>query len=69
MGSIIAAVAVLLIHMERNAVASMKPSTKRLGLVPTNAMIRSAMRLWSPHFSMVTARKKPPMKRKMSSFA
>ena len=69
MGSIIAVVAVLLIHIDKNAVASMNPSTRRFGLVPTHARIRSAMRLCSPHFSIVTARKKPPMKRKMSAFA
>ncbi len=64
-----AVVAVLEIHMERNAVASMKPRISFRGPVPTAEMIPRAIRLCRPQRSMVTARRKPPMKRKISSLA
>lgn len=67
--SIIAAVEVLLIHMETNAVPAMKPRSTRLGEASMVATIERAMRLCRPHFSSAFARKNPPMKRKMTSFA
>ena len=42
MGSIMAVVAVLEIHMERNMVVIMKPSISRAWLVPTVMMMRRA---------------------------
>ena len=68
-GNIMAAVAVLLIHIERNAVAIMNPSTSWYGPVPTHDRIDSAILLCRPHRSIVTAMKKPPMNRKIRSFA
>ena len=50
---------------EEGAVAIMNPRTRRFGLVPTRAIIASAIRLCSPHFCIVTAMKKPPIKRKI----
>ena len=44
MVTIIMVVAVLLIHIDRKAVASMKPSTMRCGVSPTRRMVCSAMR-------------------------
>ena len=64
-GSIMMAVAVLEIHMERKAAASMKPSTIRAGPPPTERMTHRAMRRWTSHFSMVRAIMKPPRKRTM----
>ena len=69
MGSIIAAVAVLLIHMETSAVAAITPKSRRLGLVPIRTMIASAMRRCSDHFSMAFPMKKPPIKRYMAWLA
>ncbi len=63
MVTIIMVVAVLLIHMDRPAVASMKPRVMRWGVVPTRLMACRAMRRCSPHFSMVTAMRKPPRNR------
>ena len=65
MGTIITAVAVLEIHMERKAAASMKPSTIRAGPPPTAWMMPRAMRRWRFHLSIVRAIMKPPMKRTM----
>ena len=65
MGTIMMAVAVLEIHMERNAAATMKPRMMRDGPPPIRRMIHSAIRLCSRHFSIVTAIMKPPMKRKI----
>jgi len=45
MGSIMMAVAVLDIHMDRNAAAIMNPSTILAGPPPTTRMIQSAIRL------------------------
>jgi hypothetical protein len=45
MGTIIMAVAVFEIHIDRNAVAAINPSNTRRGLVPVNSMIFSAIRL------------------------
>ena len=60
-GTIITAVAVLDIHIDRNAAAAMKPSTIRAGPPPTIWMMASAMRRCRFHFSMVRAIMKPPM--------
>ena len=43
MGSIMAVVAVLEIHIERNIVVNMKPSMSRAWLVPTIMMMRRAI--------------------------
>jgi hypothetical protein len=64
MGTIMMAVAVLEIHIERKAAATMKPRMMREGPPPIRRMIHSAMRLCSDHFSIVRAIMKPPMKRK-----
>jgi hypothetical protein len=66
MGSIIIAVAVLLIHMPRSAVAIIAPATSRLGRVPARMMIVSAMRRWRLHRCMASAIQNPPRKRKIS---
>ena len=64
-GTIITAVAVLEIHIERNAAATMKPSTIRAGPPPTQPMMASAMRRCRFHFCIVNAIMKPPMKSTM----
>ena len=46
MGTMITAVAVLLTHMVMNALASMRPKTIWLGLVPTARIMRRATRRW-----------------------
>ena len=66
-GVIITAVAVLDIHMEIKAVATIKPSTIREGLVPSQATSPNAMRRCRFHFSIVFPIKKPAMNRKMIS--
>ena len=63
MVAIIIAAAVLLIQHDRKAVASMKPSTIRLGDTPTSRTVCRAMRRCSCHFSMAAAMRNPPMKR------
>ena len=65
MGTIIMAVAVLDIHMDKNAAAAMNPSTILEGPPPMRRMIKSAMRRCNCHFSMVKAIIKPPMNRKI----
>ena len=65
MGSIITDVAVLEIHMERNAEEAMNPSTRKSARRPMTWMIFRAIRRWRFHLSMDKAIKKPPMKRKM----
>ena len=66
MGTIIMAVAVLEIHIERKAVANIKPSKMRAGLVPVIMRIRKAIRLCKFHFCMASATRKPPIKRKIT---
>ena len=66
-GIIIIAVAVFEIHIERNAVATMNPSTRRLGLVPTRRMICNAIRRCRPHRCIDMAMMNPPRKRKITS--
>ena len=64
---IIIVAAVLETHIDRKAVATMKPSTMRFGLVPIAETIERAMRWWRFHFSIAIARVKPPMNKKMMS--
>ena len=59
-GTIMMAVAVLETHMDRNAAATMKPSTIRDGPPPIIRMILRAIRRCRFHFSMVSAIMKPP---------
>ena len=61
MGSIITAVAVFDIHMERNAVATIKPKMILETLVPIILIIFNAIRLCKFHFSIAMASIKPPM--------
>jgi hypothetical protein len=65
MGTIMIAVAVLEIHIERKAAATMNPRMSRRGPPPMRRMMTRAMRRWSPHRSMARAIMKPPMNRKM----
>ena len=65
MGTIMMAVAVLEIHIERKAAAIMNPRMMRDGPPPIRRITQSAIRLCSRHFSMVTAIMNPPMKRKI----
>ena len=60
MGSIMAVVAVLEIHMERNMVVNMKPSISLACDVPTIIMILKATLLWRPQCSTAIAMIKPP---------
>lgn len=54
-GIIIPAVAVLDIHIDRKAQASMKPSNNRRGAVPTTSSTRNAIRVCRFCSSMATA--------------
>ena len=60
MGSIIAVVAVLEIHMERNMVVNMKPSISLAWEQPTIMMILKATLLCNPQCSTAMAMIKPP---------
>ncbi len=64
MGIIIIADAVLDIHIERNAVATMNPKMSLFELVPVRHMIWRAIRLCRFHRCIAAAMRKPPMKRK-----
>ncbi len=66
-GIIIIVVAVFEIHIERNAVAIMNPSTRRRGLVPTRRMMCSAIRRCRFHRCIDIAMMTPPRKRKLTS--
>ena len=55
-GTIMALVAVLDIHMERTVVAAMKPSMRRPGEEPMPRMAPRAIRRWRLHSSMLVAR-------------
>ena len=65
MGTIITAVAVFEIHMDKKADAVMKPSIIVDGLPPIRRIIQSAILLCNRHFSMAIAIIKPPIKRKI----
>ena len=69
MGSIISAVAVLDTHIDRKAVASIRPSTIRRGCSPTRLSVRRAIRRCRFHFSMAMAIRKPPRNRKIVELA
>ena len=68
-GSIMTVVAVFEIHMLRKALATMKPSTRRSGRLPTRRMMWSAIRRCRPQVCIERAIMKPPRKRKMFGFA
>jgi hypothetical protein len=59
-GNIITEVAVLEIHIERNAVAIIKPRMINFILLPIKWMIFKAILRCKSHFSMATASKNPP---------
>lgn len=64
-GSIIMAVAVLLIHMLIRQVLSIIPQIIPLGLSPVKAKSLNAILLCKCHFSTLYASKKPPKNNKM----
>src|SRR5690606_12161905 len=68
MASIITAVAVLEIHMERNPVATMNPRIIFLGAVPKRVMTYRAIRRCRFQRSMAMANKNPPRYKKMILF-
>ena len=59
-GSIIMAQAVFDIHIDRNAVATMNPSTSRVGFTPTRRIVCSAILRCRFHFWIASATTKPP---------
>ena len=61
-GIIISVVAVLEIHIDNRAEATMKPPTRPTGLLPKVRTTLSAMREWRFHFSMARATMNPPSK-------
>lgn len=65
MGNIISVVAVLEIHIERNAEATIKPNMIRCGLPPIMSIIFNAILLCKFHRCIVSAMRKPPMNRKI----
>jgi hypothetical protein len=71
MGNIIAVVAVLLIHIERNPVIAPKANINRAGLDPIQGRdnIAKAIRRSKPWTSMAWAMKKLPMNRKITGLA
>jgi hypothetical protein len=69
MGSIINAVAVLLIHKLNKADAKRKPSISRCGDTPTPLTIDSAIRLCKPHRSSAVASINPPKNKNMTGLA
>jgi len=64
-GTIIMVVAVLEIHIDRNAVAIIKPNKILPGFTPNHFKTLRAMRLCKFHRCMARATKNPPIKRKM----
>ena len=62
-GSIIRVVAVFETHMERKPVASIMPSTIRVGSAPTRRSVSSAIRRCRSHLSIAMAIRKPPRNR------
>ena len=65
MGTSMAAVAVLEIHIEMNAEAARMPKRRRWGSVPTRDMIVTAMRRCRFHCCIAAATHIPPRKRTM----
>src|SRR5690554_6904584 len=68
MGNIITAVAVLEIHMERKPVATIKPRTIFLALVPNREITYNAILLCKFQRSIAIASKNPPRYRKIILF-
>ena len=65
MGTIMMAVAVFDIHIERNAAEIINPRIMVEGLPPIIPIIRNVILLWSLHFSMAIAIIKPPINKKI----
>jgi hypothetical protein len=65
-GTIIIVVAVFEIHMERKAVAAMKPRRIARGRTPKRTSTRRAMRRCRSQRCMARATRNPPMNRKMT---
>ena len=65
-GSIIRAVAVFDIHIERNAVAMINPTTIEAGLPPKVLIIFKAILLCKSHSSIANASRNPPKNRKIT---
>ena len=66
-GSIMSAVAVLLIHALMNVVATITASTTRRPLVPPMTLRATwAMRRWAPQYSAARESMKPPKNNRMS---
>jgi hypothetical protein len=65
-GSIIKAVAVFDIHIDKKAVAAIKPTTIEFGLPPKRLIILKAILLCRSHSSIARASKKPPRKRNIT---
>src|SRR4029078_110928 len=63
-GSIMMAVAVFEIHIDRNAVEIINPRMIMLSRVPMLRMIFTAIRRWSPVFSIAIAIRNPPIYKK-----
>jgi hypothetical protein len=61
MGNIIKVVAVFEIHMDKKAVATIKPKIIEGIFVPINKIMFKAILLCKFHFSMAIAIKNPPM--------
>lgn len=61
-------VAVLEIHIDKNDVQRIKPNRIAGGFGPSLRRTERAIRRWSPHFSIESATKKPPKKRRFASF-
>ena len=60
------AVAVFDIHIDRKAVANIKPSYIRAGLTPVNMSIFNAILLWRFHFCIARATINPPINRNIT---
>ena len=68
-GSIITAVAVLDIHIDKNAVTSIIAKICKLGFLPAYNMVLSAIRLCNPHRSIAIEIKNPPKNKNISGCA
>ncbi len=60
--------AVLEIHIDKKAVAAMKPAMMPPAPVPTTSTMFNAMRRCRPQRCIAAARRKPPRKRKISGW-
>src|SRR5690606_5400045 len=68
MGSIITAVAVLEIHIERKAAEIINPNSIEFAVPPNKEIILSAILLCRPQFSIAIASINPPTKRNITEF-